>query len=113
MILTASFFRQTYRLSTDVCGFFFREDPVYEPSAEIHEFLQAGPPPLYIGFGSIVMDDPGTITDLILAALHACGVRAIISKGWSKLGEGRNDENAIFIGDCPHGKYGSRPWHEV
>ncbi|KAI6799431.1 glycosyltransferase family 1 protein [Hortaea werneckii] len=86
----------------DVCGFFFREEPVYEPSAEIQKFLQAGPPPLYIGFGSIVMDNAGTITDLILDALRACGVRAIISSGWSKLGEGRNDENAIFIGDCPH-----------
>jgi sterol 3beta-glucosyltransferase len=88
---------------TDVCGFFFREEPQYSPPQDIDEFLQAGPTPLYIGFGSIVMEDPASITDIILSALRKCGVRAIISRGWSDLGRGREDENALFIGDCPHG----------
>lgn len=88
---------------TDVCGFFFREAPQYSPPKELDEFLQAGPPPLYIGFGSIVTEDPASITDIILTTLRKCGVRAIISRGWSNLGEGREDENALFIGDCPHG----------
>ena len=88
----------------DVCGFFFREEPQYLPPNDIAEFLQAGPPPLYIGFGSIVMEDPASITHIILSTLRKCGVRAIISRGWSNLGEGRDgEENAIFIGDCPHG----------
>jgi hypothetical protein len=88
----------------DVCGFFFRGEPQYSPSNDIEEFLRAGPPPLYIGFGSIVMEDPASITDIILSTLRKCGVRAIISRGWSNLGEGREeDENALFIGDCPHG----------
>jgi sterol 3beta-glucosyltransferase len=51
------------------------------------------------------MEDPATITDIILSSLRKCGVRAIISRGWSKLGEGRDDENALFIDDCPHGKW--------
>jgi sterol 3beta-glucosyltransferase len=88
----------------DVCGFFFRGGPQYSPPKDIEEFLRAGPPPLYIGFGSIVMEDPASITDIILSTLRKCGVRAIISRGWSNLGEGREeDENALFIGDCPHG----------
>ncbi|EXL40903.1 hypothetical protein FOCG_16665 [Fusarium oxysporum f. sp. radicis-lycopersici 26381] len=86
----------------DVCGFFFREEPQYTPPDHIAQFLQAGPPPIYIGFGSIVMDDSARMTDLILTALRRCGVRAIISRGWAKLGEGSSDENAIFIDDCPH-----------
>lgn len=49
------------------------------------------------------MEDPASITDIVLSALRKCGVRAIISRGWSNLGEGREDENALFIGDCPHG----------
>uniref|UniRef100_A0A0D2Y9P7 Uncharacterized protein n=1 Tax=Fusarium oxysporum (strain Fo5176) TaxID=660025 RepID=A0A0D2Y9P7_FUSOF len=73
------------------------------PPDHIAQFLQAGPPPIYIGFGSIVMDDSARMTDLILTALRRCGVRAIISRGWAKLGEGSSDENAIFIDDCPHG----------
>lgn len=51
------------------------------------------------------MEDPATITDIILSGLRKCGVRAIISRGWSKLGEGRDDENALFIDDCPHGRW--------
>jgi len=59
--------------------------------------------PIYIGFGSIVMEDAMKITDIILEAVRACGVRAIVSKGWSKLGADRSDPNVLFLGDCPHG----------
>ncbi|KAG9499326.1 hypothetical protein J7337_010146 [Fusarium musae] len=93
----------------DVCGFFFREEPQYTPPDHITQFLQAGPTPIYIGFGSIVMDDSARMTDLILTALQRSGARAIISRGWAKLGEGRSAENAIFIDDCPHAGAGPFP----
>lgn len=88
----------------DVCGFFFRDPPPYEPPAAIVKFLESGPPPIYIGFGSIVLEDPANMTSLILEAVEACGVRAIISRGWSNLGEGLSDQadNVLFIGDCDH-----------
>jgi sterol 3beta-glucosyltransferase len=86
-----------------VCGFFFREEPAYTPDDELHDFLSSGPPPVYIGFGSIVMDDAEKMTAILLAAVRACGVRAIISRGWSKLGSGQQDPNVMFLGDCPHG----------
>lgn len=88
----------------DVCGFFFRDPPPYEPPAAIVNFLKSGPPPIYIGFGSIVLEDPAKMTALILEAVELCGVRAIISRGWSNLGEGLPDEasNVLFIGDCDH-----------
>ncbi|PCG89322.1 UDP-glucuronosyl/UDP-glucosyltransferase [Penicillium occitanis (nom. inval.)] len=86
----------------DVCGFFFREEPAYTPDDELHDFLSSGPPPVYIGFGSIVMDDAEKMTAILLAAVRACGVRAIISRGWSKLGSGQQDPNVMFLGDCPH-----------
>ena len=97
-------------LVIDVCGFFFREPPQYEPSAEIADFLHAGPPPVYIGFGSIVIDEPAKLTVTILEAVKAVGVRAIVSRGWSNLGDNITDseqyvydkENVLFIGDCPH-----------
>ncbi|KAF5693098.1 sterol glucosyltransferase [Fusarium denticulatum] len=84
------------KLVLDVCGFFFREEPQYSPPDHIAQFLQAGPAPIYIGFGSIVMDDPAKMADLILAALQRSGARAIISKGWAKVGEGCSAENAIL-----------------
>jgi sterol 3beta-glucosyltransferase len=91
---------------TDVCGFFFRNAPQYSPPPDIDEFLHAGAAPVYIGFGSIVIDDPEAFTNLILEAVETADVRAIISKGWSKLGDTvtKVPKNVLFIGDCPHGE---------
>ncbi|KAI8686533.1 hypothetical protein NCS55_00329700 [Fusarium keratoplasticum] len=68
----------------DVCGFFFREPPDYTPAPELDEFLQSGPPPVYIGFGSIVLDDPQRMSEIILEAVRITGTRALLSRGWSK-----------------------------
>ncbi|CAG5158146.1 uncharacterized protein ALTATR162_LOCUS5006 [Alternaria atra] len=88
----------------DVCGFFFRDPPPYEPPAAILKFLQAGPLPVYIGFGSIVLEDPVKMTSLILGAVQLCGVRAVVSRGWSNLGKGMPDQvgDVLFVGDCDH-----------
>ncbi|KAJ7905039.1 hypothetical protein B0H13DRAFT_2023706 [Mycena leptocephala] len=85
----------------DVCGFFFRDPPSYAPPPDLDAFLRAGPPPVYIGFGSIVVDDPQAMSALLLQAVQAAGVRGIISRGWSKL-DGPPSPNVLFLGDCPH-----------
>jgi UDP:flavonoid glycosyltransferase YjiC (YdhE family) len=91
----------TVHACVDVCEFFFRDPPQFSPPTDLVEFLQAGPPPVYIGFGSIVLGDPARIVNTILGAINATGARAIISKGWSELG-GSEDDNVYWIGDCPH-----------
>lgn len=87
----------------DVCGFFFREPPSYSPPPELNDFLEKRKhsPPIYIGFGSIVIDDPERMTKMIVEAVRATGVRALVSRGWSNLG-GIEDEDVLYIGDCPH-----------
>ncbi|KAJ7621159.1 putative UDP-glucose,sterol transferase [Roridomyces roridus] len=85
----------------DVCGFFFRDPPNYSPPPDLDAFLRAGPAPVYIGFGSIVIDDPRRMSDIILEAVKAAGVRAIISRGWSKL-DGPAFPDVFWLGDCPH-----------
>ncbi|PYH90248.1 UDP-Glycosyltransferase/glycogen phosphorylase [Aspergillus ellipticus CBS 707.79] len=85
----------------DVCGFFFRDPPDYKPTPELAEFLNAGPPPVYFGFGSIVLENPEETTRVILETIKMTGVRAIISRGWSKLG-GQNNANILYLDDCPH-----------
>lgn len=47
------------------------------------------------------MDDPQKLTDIILTSISRAGVRAIVSKGWSDIGGGP-DENIYYIDDCPH-----------
>src|SRR3954470_3265699 len=88
-------------MCTDVCGFFFRSPPPYSPPDDLARFLSAGAPPVYVGFGSIVLDDPERVVRTILDAVRAAGVRAIISKGWSQLA-GPASEDIYWIGDCPH-----------
>ncbi|KAH8592080.1 hypothetical protein B0O99DRAFT_630414 [Bisporella sp. PMI_857] len=87
----------------DVCGFFFRDAPAYNPPKDLEDFLRAGPPPIYIGFGSIVIEDPEKMTQMILNAVELTRVRVIISRGWSQLGGNRVSDNRVFyLGDCPH-----------
>ncbi|KAI1120431.1 putative sterol glucosyltransferase [Nemania abortiva] len=85
----------------DVCGFFFREPVAYSPPKELEQFIQNGAPPIYIGFGSIVIDDPQRMSTLLLEAIQITGVRALISRGWSNLG-GAATGNVMYLGDCPH-----------
>ncbi|KAH6720229.1 sterol glucosyltransferase [Leptodontidium sp. MPI-SDFR-AT-0119] len=85
----------------DVCGFFFRDPPEYNPPDDLREFLDQSPPPIYIGFGSIVIDNPENMTAIIISAIKSTGVRAIISRGWSKL-DGEKLPNVLYLGDCPH-----------
>jgi UDP:flavonoid glycosyltransferase YjiC (YdhE family) len=62
-----------------------------------------GAKPIYIGFGSIVIEDPKALTDMILQALELTGTRALISHGWSNLGQGyESNDNMFFLDDCPH-----------
>ncbi|KAL4866899.1 hypothetical protein BDV12DRAFT_187099 [Aspergillus spectabilis] len=85
----------------DVCGFFFRDPPTYTPPQSLDAFLRNGPAPVYIGFGSIVIDNPENFTSIILEAIRLLGTRAIISRGWSKLG-GDPSDSVYYIDDCPH-----------
>ena len=76
----------------------------YTPPDDLAAFLAAGPPPVYIGFGSIVVDKPTVMTRLIFEAVKMTGQRALISHGWGGLGaeELGIPENVFMIGSCPH-----------
>ena len=50
-----------------------------------------------------MIEDPKALTDTILQASKLTGTRALVSRGWSKLGEGReSNDNVFFLDDCPH-----------
>ena len=86
----------------DISGFFFHSQPSYKPDASLTAFLDAGPPPIYIGFGSIVVDDPTTLTQKLLTTVSNLKIRALISKGWGGLDAKNIPENIYFLGNCPH-----------
>jgi len=53
---------------------------------ELEAFLGEGPPPVFVGFGSMPDPDPVATTTKVLEAVSRVGCRALISRGWSELG---------------------------
>ncbi|CAI7676985.1 unnamed protein product [Penicillium pancosmium] len=87
----------------DVCGFgFLMPESNYTPPPEIAAFLASGPKPIYVGFGSIVVDNPAKLTKIVFEAVKRTGQRALVSKGWGNLGADEVPENILMIGSCPH-----------
>lgn len=71
--------------------------------AELERFLAAGPPPVYIGFGSNVDPDPEGTTALLVAAAAAAGVRLVLSSGWAGYGERMAASDAVLaVGSVSH-----------
>ncbi|KAG8698648.1 hypothetical protein FRC08_005788, partial [Ceratobasidium sp. 394] len=70
----------------DVVGFYFLDlASDYQPPDNLKNFLSEGEAPVYIGFGSIVIDEPQEMTQEIFKAIKASGTRAILSAGWGGL----------------------------
>ncbi len=87
-----------------VTGYWFLGRPVdWLPSAELTAFLAAGPPPVYVGFGSVSFHDMYQVTDVVLAALAQTGQRGILAAGWSNLGQRPTfPANVLAIEGAPH-----------
>jgi UDP:flavonoid glycosyltransferase YjiC (YdhE family) len=85
----------------DISGFFFLDLAMnYKPPEDLLRFLQAGPPPIYIGFGSITGHDSCRILQIVLESLQATGYRALLS-GLAQEGD-HLPENVFKVGNCPH-----------
>lgn len=86
-----------------VCGYWFLEDKdKFDPPAELIDFLKAGSPPIYIGFGSMIDREPEDFLRLFIDAVERVGVRAVILGGWSKLGSARLPDHIIQVNYVPH-----------
>jgi UDP:flavonoid glycosyltransferase YjiC (YdhE family) len=84
-------------------GYWFLDRPAgYEPPAALRDFLAGGPPPVYLGFGSMTPQGAGAMTGTILAALERAGRRGVLLKGWGSLGAGELPPWAIAVDDVPH-----------
>jgi UDP:flavonoid glycosyltransferase YjiC (YdhE family) len=80
----------------------YEQAHTYEPPQALLDFLAAGEAPIYVGFGSVVAEDPAALTRTIFTALNKAGARGIVSEGWAHLGGGAPPPNVYVIGDCPH-----------
>jgi sterol 3beta-glucosyltransferase len=90
-----------WRPELDVAGYLWPwADPEWRPSDELSAFLDDGPPPVFVGFGSCVFDDGPGLSALIAEALAQAGVRGVVQAGWTGL---RGDSDRLLgIGEAPH-----------
>ncbi|KAK4090318.1 CAZyme family GT1 [Purpureocillium lilacinum] len=87
----------------DVTGFVFLDlAGAFKPDPALVKFLEAGEKPIYIGFGSIVVDDAERFTDMIFDAIKKAGVRALVSRGWGGFGRDDVPDNIFMLGNVPH-----------
>ncbi len=89
--------------SQHVTGYWFLEPPDgWEPPADLLHFLQSGPPPIYIGFGSMSSSKPEEAADLVLQALARTGQRGVLYEGWGGLKKEQLPGNVFMTGSIPH-----------
>ncbi|MFE4514657.1 glycosyltransferase, partial [Kitasatospora sp. NPDC056783] len=85
----------------EVAGFWWPARPLgWEPPAEVVDFLQAGPAPVFIGFGSMAPGEGARLGELVTSAVRQAGVRAVVQAGWAGL-EAAGD-GVLSVGDLPH-----------
>lgn len=75
-------------------------DSGFIPPAELTQFLDAGPPPIYVGFGSMTGIDLPRMLQTVIQALD--GRRAVVWPGWSDMGTMTLPPNILRIDATPH-----------
>jgi sterol 3beta-glucosyltransferase len=86
-----------------VTGYWFLDHPAdWQPSADLVDFLDSGPPPVYVGFGSMNNRNPEEMTELALKSLKRSGQRGILLTGWGGLSQADLPEEVFRIESVPH-----------
>jgi len=86
-----------------ITGYWFLEPPPgWQPAPELVRFLESGPPPIYIGFGSMGHGNPEHNTRLALRALELSGQRGILLTGWGGLTRQATPSSVFVVEDVPH-----------
>jgi UDP:flavonoid glycosyltransferase YjiC (YdhE family) len=86
-----------------VCGYWFLDEGHdWQPPAALVDFLEAGPPPVGIGFGSMTGHEPAGTTRLLVDAVRQSGQRAVLLAGWAGLGGSSLPPEVLGLAEAPH-----------
>lgn len=80
------------------------EAPDWRPPARLVEFLESGPPPVYVGFGSMAHRNPQQTTQLVHKALQRSGQRGVLATGWGALSGAQwpHTSDLFMLDSIPH-----------
>jgi UDP:flavonoid glycosyltransferase YjiC (YdhE family) len=84
-------------------GFWSVDEPPWEPAPELADFLAGGPPPVYLGLGSMATLDPAGVVRTFVEALARLGRRGILVAGWAELRSRDLPASVLAIEEAPHG----------
>jgi UDP:flavonoid glycosyltransferase YjiC (YdhE family) len=86
-----------------VTGYWFLEQAAdWHPPDDLVDFLESGPPPISIGFGSMVANDMEKIAEICIQALIRAKHRGILLTGWSEFHKQRLPECVLTTESVPH-----------
>ncbi|WP_030746036.1 glycosyltransferase [Streptomyces sp. NRRL F-5135] len=91
--------QETAGLDVVQTGAWVRQDTRPLPD-ELEAFLDAGDPPVYVGFGS--MRAPEDIARVAVEAVRARGRRALVSRGWAGLTLTDEGDDCFAVGEVNH-----------
>jgi sterol 3beta-glucosyltransferase len=84
-------------------GFWFLEPPAgWQPPADLVRFLAAGPPPVYIGFGSMTSSRPEEAAAMAIEGLTRAGQRGVLYGGWGGLRPEHLPDYIYLANSVPH-----------
>jgi sterol 3beta-glucosyltransferase len=92
-----------WRTGLEVTGYWWPAAQAgFHPPGEVADFLAAGPPPVFVGFGSVITTRRGAqqISGVIRSAARRAGVRVIVQTGWANLEV--IDDDMLTVGEIPH-----------
>lgn len=86
-----------------ITGYWLLEPPAgWAPPADLLRFLEAGPPPVYIGFGSMPSSRPEAAAAMVIEALDRAGQRGVLYGGWGGLRPEQLPAQIHLTGAVPH-----------
>jgi sterol 3beta-glucosyltransferase len=89
--------------SSTVTGYWFLPPASdWQPPDDLLRFLAGGAPPIYVGFGSMVAEDPQRLARIVLAAAQASGQRLILARGWGGLATEQLPPGVFLLESAPH-----------
>lgn len=85
--------------TVQVTGAWFLDGPALD--AELEDFLEAGSPPVVVGFGSRLGKDPAATSQALVSAARRVGVRLVLLSGWGGL-DAVAAEDVFVTAEAPH-----------
>jgi sterol 3beta-glucosyltransferase len=76
--------------------------PSWRPPDALNDFLESGPAPIYVGFGSMSTRRSERTTEAVLGALRATGSRGILLTGWGGIDNAATSDDVFVLDDAPH-----------